>query len=95
MIKNVRDVHDLSRLLGSAQGKIVILRQVELPAETAESNGKFAPVGAQMSDIHERVKQLGTPFWFEEWFCPLTRLEQTIFITVKDVGRGMAANRIG
>src|SRR5262245_58456910 len=95
MVKNMRDVHDFSRLLGGSQGKIVILRQVELLAETAEGKGKHASVGAYMSDIHERVKQIGTPFWFEEWLCPFTRSQQTIFVTVKDVGRGPAADRVG
>ena len=91
----MRNVHDFSRLLGGAQGEIVILRQVEFLTQTAERKGKLAAVGAQMTDIHERVEQFGTPFRFKEWFRPFPRFAQAIFVTVKDVGSRPTANRTG
>src|SRR5438874_4681841 len=54
VIENVWNVNDFSRLLGGAQHEIIVLREIELLAETAECKGELASVGAQMSDIHKR-----------------------------------------
>src|SRR6478736_1268099 len=88
VVENVRNVNDFSRSLGGAQSEIVVLREIEFLAETAEGNGKLAAISAQMADIHERIEQLRTPFRFEERFRPFSRFAQTIFVAIKHVCRG-------
>src|SRR4029078_6545183 len=71
VIEDVRNVHDFSRLFSGAQCEIVVLRQIELLAETPHGESKLAAVCAQMAEVHEGVEQFRTPFWFKEWSRPL------------------------
>src|SRR4051794_1547815 len=92
VIEDVRNVHDFSRLFGGAQGEIVILREIEFLAETANGNSKIAAICAEMADVHEGVEQFGTPFRLKEWLCSFPCFAQTVFVTIKNVGCGPTTN---
>src|SRR5437588_12171000 len=82
MIKHVRYVHDFFGTLRCAQREIIVLRKIEFLAKAAKLKSESAPVSSEMPDIHERKKQLWTPFRFEKWPSAHSRFAQAIVHTL-------------
>src|SRR5439155_12727693 len=92
MVKDVWNVNDDPRLIGGAQREIIILREIELLAPTAEFLHQRAPVNGNMTEIHARVEQCRTPFRFKEWRMPFSFCAQTIFIAVENLAVRLLPN---
>ena len=84
MIKDLRDVMNASRPLCRAQGKIVVLRQIEFFSEPTDFIDERTPVRGQVADVHKRTEQFWAPFWFEKRRVTFSIRAQSVFVAVEN-----------
>ena len=85
MVKNVRDMADSLCALGRSQRKIVILRQFELLAKSADALHQLATVCREMAEGDGGKQQLRVPFRFEKGRMAFALNRAPVFVAVKNI----------
>ena len=88
MVKDMRDVMNASRPFRGAQGKIVVLRQIEFLSESANFLHERTPVRRQVADVHKRTEKLRAPFRFEKRRMPFPLPTKSVFVAVENFRLG-------
>src|SRR6266404_1270535 len=94
MIKNMRNMMNAFGALRCAQRQIVILRKIEFLSKSAQVGHERPSISAEMSQIHARIEQLGTPLRFEKRSCASARFTPAIFVAVEKIDIWICANRL-
>ena len=93
VIENLRDVENLSGLLGCLQDEIVILGAIAVGGEAADLQCKLSPDGIKVCDVVAASQIVSVEVWFEGWIMKKERLAAAkhVFIRIQGVwlDRGM------